>query len=232
VIDADQQRASAGAARASYAEQARELLHERLLVAADDLLADRGWAAITMADIAKGAGVSRQTLYNEFGSRQQFAQAYVLREADRFVSIVERAITDRAGDPEAALAAALAGVLSEATNNALVGAIIADGPTGGLLALVTTRGAPVIDAATDRLAAFFAATWPGLPGTQARVAADCMTRLAISHALLPVGSPDQTAASIASVIGPYLQTQAGPADTNDSRPASVRGRALKGDGCE
>jgi AcrR family transcriptional regulator len=208
VREIGQQRAGAG--RASYAEQARELLHERLLVAADDLLAERDWATITMADIAKGAGVSRQTLYNEFGSRQEFERAYVLREADRFVGIAEQAITDHAGDPEAALAAALTGVLSEAADNALVRAIVAEEPTGGLLALVTTQGAPVVGAATDRLAALFVTTWPGLPEGQARVAADCATRLAISHALLSVGSPERTGPQIASVIGPYLQAQTAP----------------------
>jgi len=180
-------------ARASYAEQARELLHERLLVAADDLLADREWAAITMADIARGAGVSRQTLYNEFGSRQEFAQAYVLREADRFVGIVEDAIAEHADDPDVALTAALTGVLSAAADSPLVQAMVADEPTGGLLALVTTQGAPVVGAASDRLAAFFAATWPGLSDARARTAADCATRLAISHALLPTDAPQRTA---------------------------------------
>jgi AcrR family transcriptional regulator len=204
VNEGSDQRARSGAGRAPYAQQVRELLHERLLVAADDLLADREWASITMADIARGAGVSRQTLYNEFGSRQEFAQAYVLREADRFVGIVEGAISDHAGDREKALTAGLTGVLYAATGSPLVQAILADEPTGGLLALVTTQGAPVVIAATDRLAAFFLATWPDLPEQQARVAADCATRLAISHTLLPTDSLERTAASIASVIGPHL----------------------------
>jgi AcrR family transcriptional regulator len=204
VSKGNDEKAAFGTARPSYAEQARELLHERLLVAADDLLADREWQAITMADIARGAGVSRQTLYNEFGSRQEFAQAYVLREADRFVGIVERAIADHADDHEVALAAALTGVLAAATDSPLVHAIVADEPTGGLLALVTTQGAPVVGAATDRMAAVFVATWPELPERQARIAADCATRLAISHALLPTGSPNETATAIAAVIAPYL----------------------------
>ncbi len=205
MTDGPQEDPPTGSGRASYAEQAHDLLHERLLLAADDLLADREWAAITMADIARGAGVSRQTLYNEFGSRQEFAQAYVMREADRFVGIVESAIAEHAGDPEAALAAALTGVLSAAADSPLVHAMVADEPAGGLLALVTTQGAPVVGAATERMAAFFALTWPELPLRRARIAADCATRLAISHALLPKDSPERTAASIASVIGPYLR---------------------------
>ena len=42
-----------------------------------------------MAEVARAAGVSRQTLYKEFGTRQEFAQAFVLREADRFLGDVE-----------------------------------------------------------------------------------------------------------------------------------------------
>lgn len=69
--------------RIPYSLAARELLRNTLLDAACDELQDRRWANITMADIARSAGVSRQTLYKEFGSRDEFAQALVLREAER-----------------------------------------------------------------------------------------------------------------------------------------------------
>jgi AcrR family transcriptional regulator len=191
--------------RPSYAEEARALMRERLLDAVDDLLADRDWASVTMADIARGAGVSRQTLYNEFGSRQEFAQAYVLREADRFLSAAEDAIADHADDPEAALTAAFSGFLAAAAENPLVRAIVSGDPGSGLLALVTTRGALVVGAATVRLAACFVATWPQLPERAARNVAECTTRLAISHALLPTGPADRTGASVAALLGPYLE---------------------------
>ena len=77
--------------RTPYAEAARELLRNTLLDAARDELERRGWAQITMADIAVAAGVSRQTLYKEFGSRDEFAQAFVMREVDRFLAAVEQA---------------------------------------------------------------------------------------------------------------------------------------------
>ena len=158
-----------------------------------------------MADVAKAAGVSRQTLYNEFGSRQEFAQAYVLREADRFLAAAEDAIGAHADDPEAALTAAFAGFLTAAAENALVRAIVAGDPASGLLALVTTRGALVVGAATARLAGFFVATWQGLAAGEAQVAAECATRLAISHALLPTGPADRTGASLAALLGPYVE---------------------------
>ena len=55
-------------------------------------------ASITLSDVAKAAGISRQTIYNEFGSRQGLAQGYALRLADRLVDAVDEAIENNVGD--------------------------------------------------------------------------------------------------------------------------------------
>ena len=72
---------------------ARELLRNTLLDAACRELEAQQWADITMADIAVAAGVSRQTLYKEFGSREEFAQVLVLREAESSSTPSKRAST-------------------------------------------------------------------------------------------------------------------------------------------
>jgi AcrR family transcriptional regulator len=180
-------------------------MRERLLDAAGELLADRDWARVTMADVARGAGVSRQTVYNELGSRQELAQAYVLREADRFLNAAEEAIAEHRDDPQTALTAAFGGFLVAAADNPLVRAIVAGDPGSGLLALVTTRGALLVGAAGARLAAFFVATWPQLPERDARIAAESTVRLAISHALLPTAPAERTAAGVAALLAPHLE---------------------------
>lgn len=43
---------------------------ESLLDAAYTALARRSWSTVRMVDVAAAAGVSRQTLYNEFGSKE------------------------------------------------------------------------------------------------------------------------------------------------------------------
>ncbi|MER5528295.1 TetR/AcrR family transcriptional regulator [Streptomyces sp. NPDC002677] len=65
---------------------------ESLLDAAYTALARRPWAAVRMVDVAAAAGVSRQTLYNEFGSKEGLARALVRREADGYLAGVERAL--------------------------------------------------------------------------------------------------------------------------------------------
>src|SRR5690606_11304926 len=71
---------------------------ESLLDAAYAALARRPWSAVRMVDVAAAAGVSRQTLYNEFGSKDGLARALVRRETDGYLPGVDRALT-RHGAP-------------------------------------------------------------------------------------------------------------------------------------
>jgi AcrR family transcriptional regulator len=72
-------------------------VRESLLNAALAALADLPWSAVRMVDVASAAGVSRQTLYNEFGSKDGLARALVRREADTYLYGVERALAQQTG---------------------------------------------------------------------------------------------------------------------------------------
>src|SRR6478609_2642550 len=56
------------AQRIPYAEASRVLLRDSILDGMRDLLTARDWSSITLSDVANAAGISRQTIYNEFGS--------------------------------------------------------------------------------------------------------------------------------------------------------------------
>ena len=190
--------------RVPYAEAARTLLRDTLFDAAGDLLRERSWSDTTMADIARAAGVSRQTLYKEFGSRQAFAQAYIVREADLLSTAVERAVAARLDRPREALAAGLEVFLTMAAEEPLIRAIVAGDDSEGLLSLVTNQAGPILLPATERLAAYLVASWPGVAEGKLGVIAETMVRLAISHAASPSGTPAQAGAALAEVAGPYL----------------------------
>ncbi len=96
---------------------------ESLLDAAYMALTRRPWAAVRMVDVAAAAGVSRQTLYNEFGSKEGFARALVRREADGYLIGVDRALTTPA-DLRERLTAAAEWTVSAARDNALVKAML------------------------------------------------------------------------------------------------------------
>ncbi|MGQ0837012.1 TetR/AcrR family transcriptional regulator [Actinokineospora sp.] len=190
--------------RVPFAEAARALLRDTLLAAAGDVLRERAWSEITMADVATAAGVSRQTLYKEFGSRQAFAQAYILHESDLFLTAVEEAIAANVHDPKRAVAAALEVFLTAAAEEPLIKAIVAGDDGDGLLPLVTNHAGPILTGATTRLAGFLATSWPKVAAIDVRFVAENIVRLAISHAASPSGSATESARSVSAVFGPYL----------------------------
>jgi AcrR family transcriptional regulator len=191
--------------RTPYAVAARELLRDTLLDAARDLLGERDWSDITMADIATAAGVSRQTLYSEFGSRAEFAQAFFVREADRFLNDVEQAVNSNLHDPVAALGAAFDVFLTAAADHPLIRSVVSGEGNESLLPYVTTQGQPVVGQAAERLAAVISAGWPHVDEAAIGLLAECVVRLAISYAALPTGPAGMTAASVATLLGPYLE---------------------------
>jgi AcrR family transcriptional regulator len=189
----------------SYREAARQLLRDRLLDAGRDQLTERTWSEVTMAEIAAAAGVSRQTLYNEFGSRDEFGQALVIREGGRFLDAVEQAIDEHADDPLTALTAGLERFLTIATEDPLVRLLLADDGTAGMLPLLTTQSGPVVDWASGRLADTISAHWTGVARSDLDALADALVRLAVSHVTAPRDPPARTARSITRLLAPSIE---------------------------
>ncbi len=195
--------------RAPYAVAARQLLRETLFTAARDELQQRAWSEITMAEVAAAAGVSRQTLYKEFGSRDEFGQAFVIHEGERFLDGVEAAVREHLDDPRAAVNAALEAFLRAAGEDPLVRVLLSDDGTGGMLPFVTTQGVPVVQWATARLSAVIEDGWPQAPVEKARLLAESLVRLAISYVTAPSGSPEATANAAGELLGPFIDRALG-----------------------
>jgi AcrR family transcriptional regulator len=188
--------------RTPYPVAARELLRTTLFDAARHELARRPWNEVTMADVAAAAGVSRQTLYKEFGSRDEFARELVLREGDRFVAAVEGAMDAHLDDPTAALLDAFGLFLTVAAEDPLIRAAIAGADE--MLPFVTTQGQPLIERSTERLHAAIISRWPQVGPHDVALLSECLVRLAISYATLPAGPAGLTASSITELLGPYI----------------------------
>jgi AcrR family transcriptional regulator len=162
-----------------------------------------------MADLSERAGVSRQTLYNTFGTRNELAQAYLGREANRFLAAVDVAVREHAAEPREALEAALDVFLAAAREHPLVRAITSTNGSEELLPLITTRGNPLIRLATEHLTELLVATWPRLDRDDAAPVGDVLVRLAISYAALPAGEPADTAKVIAQLLEPCVREMLG-----------------------
>ena len=197
--------------RTPYQEAARELLRKTVFDAARDQLSGRPWSEITMADIATGAGVSRQTLYNEFGNRNEFGFAFVIHEAERFMDDVEKAVLEHRDDPRAAVLAALEHFLSAAGGDPLIRILLSDDGTGGMLPFVTTQGLPVVQWATSRLTTVIEEGWPEAPAPKVALLAESLVRLAISYVTAPGEAPETTAAKAGELLGPFIDRALGVA---------------------
>jgi AcrR family transcriptional regulator len=206
-VDSEPARAAAPAAASAtpYREAARRLLHDTLFDAARRLLADRPWAQITMAEVAREAGVSRQTLYKELSSRDEFAQRFVIREGVRFLDAVEQAIRAHLDDPCAAVAAGLEVFLTAASEDPLVRMLLEDDGTGGMLPLITTQSRPVLEWASERLRQVMRSGWPHVADEDAELLADSFVRLAISYVTMPRASPRETAEAATTLLAPYIE---------------------------
>jgi AcrR family transcriptional regulator len=184
-----------------YPEATRTLLRNTIVAAVDDLVRSRGWSATTMSDVASAAGVSRQTVYNEFGSRRSLVEAYVLREIEALIAGVEDAVRASHSDARGAMHAAFGLFLKLASDEPLVQVIVAGAEGGELVRLLTGLGRQV---ATDRIGRLIVEVWPQVSAADAELIAESMARLAISHALLPTSHPEDTATAITRLVGPFI----------------------------
>jgi AcrR family transcriptional regulator len=206
--------------RTPYAVAARELLRDTLFDAARGELEHRAWSEVTMADVAAAAGVSRQTLYKEFGSREEFAQAFVLREANGFIGAVEGALDAHLEDPKAALTAAFGLFLSAAAEDPLIRAAIRG--SGEMLPFLTTHGHTLVEGAAERLRMAIAERWPQAAAHDVALLAECLVRLAISYATLPIDTAGMTASSITELLGPFIdRALLAERDGGECPPASL-----------
>ena len=185
-------------------------VRDSLLDAAYDAMVCGAWSQTRMADVSAAAGVSRQTLYNEFGTKDALAQMLALRETGRFLTAVERVLDQHEGSPAEAIGECVALSLRLAADNPLVKTSLTG--DGTLLPFLTTRGEGVLGAARDRLAAHVSAHWPGLDPGQVHDLADVVVRLTVSHLMLPTDPPEQVGAGISDLVERLLAgTPGGPA---------------------
>lgn len=188
----------------------RRQVREEALRAAAQLIVANGWSQVRMAEVAALTGVSRQTLYSEFHDKHGLGEALVLRETDRFIAGVSRILDDHGNDVAAGIAAAVEFTLVEAESSPLLRAILtsARGGDDDLLPLLTTRSAPVLQAATSALVAWFDQHVPGLEPRDLADAADTVVRLAVSHLVLPTADRTTTARRLARIALLCLRLEA------------------------
>jgi AcrR family transcriptional regulator len=184
-----------------------ETTRDRIVAAAVEMTTSSGWASVTMARLAEAAGVSRQTVYNEVGSKPALAETMILEELARFLRVVEQAFDARPDDLAAAIEKAVTDVLIHASANKLLHAVVSatHGADTELLPLLTTNAAGLLGVAKEVISARVAPYAPGIDPDHLDPAIDMVVRVVLSHVMQPSGSPEQTGADIAWLAGQVLE---------------------------
>ncbi len=189
-----------------YREAASTLARDTALDALRELLHERNWRNVTMSHIAKAAGLSRQSLYNEFGSRRGVAQGYAIRLTDIFVDLCETALYEHPDDAGAALRQGFSSFFQLSALDPLVRSLHGGDAPEDLLRLITTDSAVLIERAGDRLANTFQRGWVGASPRQADVISRAIVRLALSYIPEPPHDIAAAADDFALLLTPFVDS--------------------------
>jgi AcrR family transcriptional regulator len=79
----------------SLRERRRQMLYDEILLAMSALLAEKGYAAISMEELAARVGISKPTLYSHFPTKEDILIASIRDSLDRVAAIIDADRTQR-----------------------------------------------------------------------------------------------------------------------------------------
>lgn len=181
-------------------------VRDRLLVSAHALIETEGWAAVRMARVAESAGVSRQTVYNEFGTKHGLAEQLALRELARFLALVRDRMAG-ADDVVSGIRSACEGALQLGEESIIVRSVTGAGGDDDFLTILTTESAEIVETATAAVQQAVNEFYPptGLTPEQLAVCVEAVVRWVLSAMTRPSKRPDETAADIGWLLGLALR---------------------------
>lgn len=176
----------------------------RVFVALRELLLDRPWGEVTLEAVAKRAGVSRQTLYNDFGSRNGLALAYTESMVDTYLDLADEAM---AADPDPAVGIeATVRLLVEATSSdPLIQRVQTGEAHHDLVRIVTSDSGPLLDRIAGRLRDGLLRRWPDVDPERAEAGGLLMARFGLGLVTMPPPTGVDLAPGIAAVLARGLQ---------------------------
>ena len=193
-----------GSAADHCTDDSERSTREQLLDAAVETAIVHGITKLSVGDVAKRAGLSRQTLYRHFASKDALIAAVVTHETTALIAQVVGAASS-IEDPRDSLEAAFLAALRATRDHPLLDRLIRTEPEA-LLPLLTTDGGPVITQVRTVVELLVSVRRPDLDAVALRRISDVVTRLLISYA---VSAPDDPPEVVASYVATFL-TQNSP----------------------
>lgn len=171
----------------------RRHIREQVLRATRELTIEKGWEQVRVSEVAEVVGVSRPTLYKEFGDKQGLGDALVVAEGQRFLEGIHAILAEHTGDVQGGITAAVRFTLREAEASPLLKSVLtsnhsgddrAGAPTTGVLPLLPTS-ASLLQLSSAALVAWFHDHFADLDSEDVEEVADVLVRLTVSHVVLP-----------------------------------------------
>lgn len=178
--------------------------HTAILDATLLVLARVGIAKLAMEDVATEAGVSRQTVYRHFGSRDGLLSAVIVREEEALLGLVDDA-TEGVDDLETAVSRGLAAALHGAQDHPLLQRLLTSEPEA-LLPFLTLGSGPVLSIVGPAIAEVVERRAPTLAGPTLEFLGDAVGRVVVSYAISPRDDIDDTAARLAEMVAGYVRS--------------------------
>lgn len=171
----------------TFRSKVHDMLRSSILDAAWQRACETPWSQVRLADVAADVGVSRQTIYNEFGSKERLVEAMFERELDRFFQrIVE--VSSRAPSLPEALHASLTWMLEETAAHPLLRRLVRDARSSSsepLLPVLTVRADAILLPMRTNLVAFVSERWPETDRAQVELICDIYVRFVLSLIIMP-----------------------------------------------
>ena len=158
-----------------------------------------GIGRMSVADVAKRAGLSRPTVYKRFPSKDELVRATVEREIRTIVGQVLAAI-EGITDPRETIATGLLAALRIVREHPLLDRVVRTEPEL-LVPLLTTDDALIMRTVRQPVERILSAELPDLDTVTTRRMADVGARLLVSYAL---SAPDDPPDVVADVIADLL----------------------------
>ena len=193
---------------------------EQTLGAAHELFAERGYAAVTMDEIAAAVGVTKPLLYNYFGNKVRLYIACMERSGDSLIKTIAEAVGESA-NPGDALGAGVRAFFSFLDNDRAAWAVLFDEtlPHGGE---VFDRVAAYRGQIVDLVSASLLAQLPDRRQVKVEIEALSTALLGAAEALArwwlrtEAISAEDAAELLVSTVEPGLRDRSTPASTSQS----------------
>ena len=188
--------ASRNGSEGSFRDRMHAMLRTSILEAAKARANRVDWSQVRIADIAEDVGVSRQTIYNEFGSKDQLGQALFEHEMAIYTAGILETTKDSV-DLGEAIRASVTWILAQTRANEMVQRTLRDARSGNtatetLLPLLTVNAHRIVLPARTALTDYFESRWPSGDLERTTLLVELVIRFVISFVIAPSDLSEET----------------------------------------